>query len=132
MLAPHFSGFVCNTTRGTLFLDSLSFQARENGAFTKEILATWLLGKTNASVASLRGIDAIYNYVLAARDGVLPAPNHHGHHFKNPIRGTIYHFRLGIGIAGYVYIWVYLWTLGVFIGATVLPRSKRPSHLASS
>jgi hypothetical protein len=98
----------------TVDLPSLSYTSRgSTGVLMRALLAEWLLGRTNSTLASaeMRRVDAIFGYIEAAGRGSLPPPSHHGHSFDEPVRGHIRHFLLGYGVGGFVYIWLAVWLL---------------------
>lgn len=97
---------------GTLSLPSLAYESSHGtGILTRVTLAEWLLGTTNADPAATKSVDAVFGFIKAAGHGSLPAPNHHGHSFEQPVNGRIQHFLLGYGVGGFVYIWIGLWLL---------------------
>lgn len=103
---------------GTLRLPSLAYESsRGTGVLTRTVLSQWLLSSTNRTPDAARSIDAVFGFIDAAGRGTLPAPSHHGHHLKEPVRGYIQHFSLGFGVGGFVYIWIAIWLLlVVFFG----------------
>lgn len=103
---------------GTISLPSLTYESSQStGVLTRAVLAEWLLGGNNSTNSSMRSVDAVFGFIEAAGHGSLPRPRHHGHYFEEPVRGHIYHFSLGFGVGGLVYIWIGLWLLlVVFIG----------------
>jgi hypothetical protein len=103
---------------GTLRLPSLAYESsRGTGILTRAVLSQWLFGSTNRTPESARSIDSVFSFIEDAGRGTLPAPNHHGHYFEQPVRGRIQHFRLGLGVGGIVYSWVGVWLpLVVFFG----------------
>lgn len=99
---------------GTLKLPSLAYESSHGtGTLTRVMLAKWLLGTTNVTAAARKSVDAVFDFIEAAGRGSLPAPNHHGHHFEQPVRGRIQHFSVGFGAGGFVYIWIGIWLLVV-------------------
>ncbi len=112
---------------GTLRLPSLAYESSHGvrGVLTRALLSEWLLGTTNGTPAGARSVDAVFGFIEDAGRGTLPAPNHHGHSFEQPVRGRIQHFRLGFGVGGLVYIWVGVWLLLVmFIGRRLWRRDR--------
>jgi hypothetical protein len=111
---------------GKLRLPSLAYESsRGTGVLTRAVLAEWLLGTTNGTPEAKQSVDAVFGFIEGAGRGTLPAPNHHGHYFEQPVRGRIQHFQLGFGIGGVVYIWVGIWLLLVVITARRFWRRHR-------
>jgi hypothetical protein len=89
------------------------------GLLTREVLAGWLFGTTNLNLIGTNAIPlgAIYDYLKAAGDGNLPPPRHHRYHFgisggdvpEGSLRVTLQHFRLGLGVGDYVWVWIPIW-----------------------
>jgi hypothetical protein len=103
---------------GTLRLPSLAYESSHGtGILTRALLSEWPLGTTSGTPAGARSVDEVFGFIQAAAQGFLPAPRHHTYYFEQPVRGSIQHFRLGLGIGGLVYIWVGIWLfLVVFFG----------------
>lgn len=97
----------------TVSLPSLEYRSGPStGLMSQSTLASWLLAPTNAtSTHELRNVGLIFSYIQAAGRGSLPAPSHHGHHFKEPMYGNIQHFLLGQGISGLAYLWIIVWAI---------------------
>jgi hypothetical protein len=99
-------------------LPSMSYNRDgSTGTVTRELLASWLGGASEPSDASAftQAVDAIYGYVVAAGQGTLPSPRHHGIHVEEPVHGSIYHFSFGPGVASWVYWWALIWLVAVII-----------------
>jgi hypothetical protein len=95
---------------GTLRLPSFAYESSNGtGILTRAVLSQWLLGDQTRTPEAARSIDALFGFMEDAAHGTLPAPNHHGHSFKQPVSGQIQHFRLGFGVGGLVYIWGLIW-----------------------
>ena len=99
---------------GTLQLPSLAYESSHGtGVLTRAVLSHWLLGTNNSTPAAQHSVDAVFAFLEDAGRGTLPAPNHHGHYFEQPVRGRIQHFSLGLGVGGPVYVWAGIWLLSV-------------------
>lgn len=85
------------------------YSANSTGAFSREILAEWLVGNIDsASTEDLQRVDLVYANVDAAGRGSLPPPSHHGVSFADdaPVIGHVQHSLLGYGIDWLVFLWV--------------------------
>lgn len=68
---------------------------------------------------------AFMNLLIAARDGTLPRPRHHWHHFEGDLHGTLAHFSLGSRYPYSIPIWGFVWAFATII---VLMRRKKPTE----
>jgi hypothetical protein len=108
---------------GTIKLPSFAYESSQGtGVLTRAVLYQWLLGGTNRAPAAQRSVDAVFGFLEDAGRGELPAPNHHGHYFEQPVRGRIQHFSLGFGVGGLVYFWTGIWLLSVLFFSRQLWR----------
>jgi hypothetical protein len=124
-------------SRATVDLPSMNFRSAEtNATLSADLLATLLLRKGERNTNSLQQMEAIMSYIRAAGEGRLPAPNHHGHYFDEPLRVQIMHFHLGPGIGWTVYAWLTIWGILVVFAAWRVfkkPAAERtPTALPSS
>lgn len=81
----------------------------------------WFLG-LNGHEPSAK---AFMDLLIAARDGTLPRPQHHWHHFEGAIDGTLAHFSLGSRYPYSILIWGFVWTFATII---ILMRRKKPTE----
>jgi hypothetical protein len=109
--------------RATVSLPAFTYHFGEaSGAFTRDVLASWLFGSTNR-ISDTRHVDAIFGYFEAAARGALPPPRHHSYYLEQPVQVRATHFLLGYGVGSTVYIWLPLWLLlVVLIGQKILKR----------
>ncbi|MFT7303544.1 MAG: hypothetical protein ACI8UZ_002386 [Akkermansiaceae bacterium] len=66
---------------------------------------------------------AFMNLLIAARDGTLPRPRHHWHHFDGDLDGTLAHFSLGSRYPYSILVWGIVWAIATII---VLMHQKKP------
>lgn len=94
------------------------------GAFTRDVLASWLFGAATNRIADRQHVDTIFGYFEAAAGGSLPHPRHHAYYLEQPIHVRVQHFLLGYGVGSTVYIWLGVWLLlVVVVGRKILGRS---------
>ena len=106
-------------------LPAFTYQTGDaSGAFTRDVLASWLYGLTN-QVSDRLHSDAIFGCFEAAAQGSLPPPRHHPHYLEKPIRVHIQHFLLGYGVGSTVYIWLLVWLFSVIFFGRRLWRKYR-------
>jgi hypothetical protein len=103
--------------KGIISLPSLAYSSTTGtGVLTHATLAQWLIGVTNPNPELARGVDGVFDFIEAAGHGSLPAPNHHGHTFEQPVNVRIQHALLGVGVPEFIYIWIGCWIILVTFG----------------
>ncbi len=109
----------------TVNLPSLMYDSSgRTGVLSPATLTEWLVAhtKSEAPTGEVKRVQSIFDYIVAAGCGSLPAPRHHTYYFEQPVRGHIQHFLLGFGVSGLVYIWCVVWLLLVMLFARRLWR----------
>ena len=104
---------------GILNLPTMTLE--HSGEFTK-IDQDWFL-RLDGNEPSAK---AFMDLLIAARDGTLPRPRHHWHHFEGAIEGRLTHFSLGFRYSYPILIYGFVW---IFATIIVLMRRKKPTEV---
>jgi hypothetical protein len=110
------------SSEGKATVDLSNFSYRMNGTggpFTRGVLADWVVGGPTNQTANLKHVETVFGYFLAAADGSLPPPLHHGYVLDDH-RVHIQHEYSGYGVGSTVYAWFAVWLFSViFIGRRI-------------
>lgn len=102
---------------GTLDLTSFTLTTEDRSfSLTEESLRDLLHGDNRwRDPPPQAEVKAIYDLLVAAGQGTLPPPRHHGHSFEDPPVGHLTHFSLGSRIPHAVFAWPVVWLAIVLI-----------------
>ena len=113
---------------GTLDLTTLTMTT-EGRTFTlsEQALGDLLYGEDNWQQPPTKAeIKVLYELLIAAGQGTLPPPRHHGHSFEDsPIDGHLTHFSLGWRVPHILFAWPFIWLM---IVAYVFFKRRQPVH----
>lgn len=113
--------------QGVLDLSTFELTTKDQSfKLTEDVLAELLQRDTLRSEQVPEDqIKFMFSLLVAAGNGTLPPPRHHGHSFEEPVDCQLTHFSLGSRIPYIMYVWGIIWISIVTVAIIRATRKNR-------